>query len=590
MLAIPLTRRSHATVVVAACLAVMLPQTCPARDTVAKPYLLQGPRSVTDGWVSLTGASFTTTELRNNGTAWVDYHRCLLRFDLRALDPSRFGRIEKATLRLTATQAENPSKKPTTVAASVCPWTDHATWEKPNGKDLWPQQKNYPHLDYAMRTEGAQTQVIEKAGLVEFDVTDLVDRWLYQGLPNDGFLIRTGDIIWGKPDAGTWALAFASSESQRGKGPALVVEMSGKPPTPETITQRTLRWYPSPLLPPVRDPYVFLWYFGEPPRFPGAVTNAGGVPPEAMQRGQLPLGWFYGPQDPWLKSEQAFVDYYANAARSGQPGIMVDEWQVPSAGEPSLDPKNPYGITGSIKGILQAKQVNPAFYILVAWRGEDNIEPATRQGQPDLLAIEAYSHVHRQFPREWGTLGRLDGTKLRIDTARRLGMIERTIPWLGMILAPANYHEGDRLTSEEIERQVAELRAYAPEMPGVAFYENGDAALAEACDRIARKHFIDPAPEVSIVEPVFQSSLVTPHVTVRVEAKPKGGRRVARYRWFIDNRLVAESTPPQFVWDLRGETPGYHFVTVHAVDDGFNRAAAQVLVKIQQTPTRSRPG
>jgi hypothetical protein len=328
-----------------------------------------------------------------------------------------------------------------------------------------------------------------------------------------------------------------------------------------------------------------MWYFGDPPRYPGAVANAGSWPREAVPRG-LPLGWFYGPQNPWLKDEQGFVDSYVNAAREaergGSLGIMVDEWQSPGEGEPSLNPANPYGITGSIKGMLEARKVNPRFFMVVAWRGEDNIEAAARQGLPDLLAIEAYSHEAKQFPREWGTCGDLTGTKRRIDVARKLGLIEQTIPWLGMILAPQDYHEGDRLTPEMIDQQITELRAYAPEMPGVAFYGNGDPELAEACDRVARKRFVDPAPEVLLVEPAFEAHLTTPHVTLRAEAKAQEDRQVVRYRWFIDNRLVAETEQPQYVWDLRGERSGSHFVTVHAVDNAFHRAAAQILVNVQR--------
>jgi len=56
---------------------------------------------------------------------------------------------------------------------------------------------------------------------------------------------------------------------------------------------------------------------------------------------------------------------------------------------------------------------------------------------------------------------------------------------------------------------------------------------------------------------------------------------VVKYRWFIDNRLVSETESPQDDWDLRGEAAGSHFVTVHAIDDGWNRSAAQILVRCE---------
>ena len=70
-------------------------------------------------------------------------------------------------------------------------------------------------------------------------------------------------------------------------------------------------------------------------------------------------------------------------------------------------------------------------------------------------------------------------------------------------------------------------------------------------------------------------------MTIRGEVQAKDDQQVVKYRWFIDNRLVAETDTPQYVWDLRGEAAGSHFVTVHATDDGWNRSAAQILVRCE---------
>jgi hypothetical protein len=228
--------------------------------------------------------------------------------------------------------------------------------------------------------------------------------------------------------------------------------------------------------------------------------------------------------------------------------------------------------------MLAAKQANPAFYIALAWRGEENIEGATKHGEPDLLMIEAYSHVAKTFPKEWGTGGHMGSPKNRINTARKLGMIERTIPWLGMILAADDYHPGDRLTSSELERQIVELRKIAPEMPGIAFYANGDSQLADAADRLAYKLYVEPAPSVVILEPTFQQVVKTPHQTVTAKAAAKDNCTISKYRWFVDNRLIAETNAPEYVWDVRGESTGMHLLTVHAVDNAFNRSATQIPV------------
>lgn len=559
-----------------------------ADESAAQRFAIQGTDVVTDGWVGLNGASFDTGVLKVNGTAWVNYTRCLIRFDLKGIDVGRFGRVEKATLRLTATAVVNKEKRPATIAASTIGWTNQANWGTTDGKQAWPSRRGHQNIDYAMSDQMQASRVIESAGVIEFDVTNMVDGWLYQGLSNHGFVVRNGGTVFGKPGAGTWTLEFAASESEDGNGPALIVEMSGRPPSPATIAERTLRWYPSALLPPVSNPYIFYWDFGPAPRFPGGVTNAAGsgsVPPvTAAQRGIMPLSWFYGPQNPWLKTEAAFVDSYVNAARGPTLGIMVDEWQNPRESKNADSPlsiETPFGISGSVKGIIEAKKTAPSLFIAVAWRGEPSIEPMMQHGLPDLLMIEGYTHVSKKLPRASFEVD-MAGIKRRVDYSRKLGAIERTICWLGHIRKPEEYHPEHLLTTDIIDSQIAELRRWAPEMPGIAFYGNSDPQLAEQCDRLARRHFVEPAPDLRIVEPSFQESIATPHATIRVATEAKDNRRVVGYRWFIDNRLVARTEQPHYVWDLRGERSGMHFITVHAVDSGFNRSAAQIVVLVNR--------
>jgi hypothetical protein len=152
--------------------------------------------------------------------------------------------------------------------------------------------------------------------------------------------------------------------------------------------------------------------------------------------------------------------------------------------------------------MIEANKVNPSFYIAVAWRGEESIEPATQVGLPDLLLIESYTHLAKKHKKSVG-IG-MPGIKKRIDATRKLGAIERTIYWLGHIrkagVGPENYHEGHR--------------------------------------------------------------------------------QIREYRWFVDNRLVEKSAEPVFLWDLRDLANGLHFLTVHAIDTGWNRAAAKVSVTV----------
>jgi membrane carboxypeptidase/penicillin-binding protein PbpC len=194
--------------------------------------------------------------------------------------------------------------------------------------------------------------------------------------------------------------------------------------------------------------------------------------------------------------------------------------------------------------------------------------------------IESYTHAKKKWNPSW-TIG-MSGIKKRVDRARELGMIDRTICWLGTILAEDEYHEASGvLTAERVEKQVAELRRHAPEMPGMIFYSNSNPELAAACDRILEKHFVAPAPSVHFTQPHVEQALTDDVVVLKVEAEGRDGRAIRKYRWFIDNRLVAETDEPTYKWDITAEWPGRHMLTVHAIDEDWNRAAAQVPVKIR---------
>ena len=170
-----------------------------ADDESAK-FAIRGPVQVTDGWVSLDNASFDEPELIASGTASSNYWRVLMKFDLSEINAARYGRVKRAVLRLDATQVANEDEQETTVAAMAVPWTTDATWSSRDGNNTWPQQKRQSHIDYAMVMADSISRVIAEPGTVHLDVTDVVDAWLYQGFENNGFLIRTGETIFGKPN------------------------------------------------------------------------------------------------------------------------------------------------------------------------------------------------------------------------------------------------------------------------------------------------------------------------------------------------------------------------------------------------------
>lgn len=513
------------------------------------------------------------------GKPYEEYSRGLLRFDLRKLTPMKFGGVTKATLRVVADNVSNPADLPVELAPLNVSWTSKATYGSPDGdKASWPTDANRtPHIDMALDSTYSTNAkpAPNHPNVLEWDVTRIVDAWLYQGYANNGILLRIGKTVFGRPDAGSWLVSIPhAAESVQ-----LIVELDGKPASRGDIGKRTLRCYPSALTPPVKQPYIFMWLFAPMPSFPGAVANTtlGNIESDA-QTGILPMQWFYGPNNKWIDSRKGFENAYRDAAKlKGRFALFIDEWQK-TGDAPD------YAIEGSIDGAIAAKKINPSLYTVLCWRGEENFQRMIDAGQPDLVMIEAYSHMKNIWPKDWA-LNPSD-IEVRANTIRKLGLIDRTIPTLGMILKKEDYYPDAVWTADQIEQEIIAWRKIAPEMPGMGMYDNGDPVLGEAADRLMRKHFVEPAPEVSISNPKFEEELSTAHVEFRTSAKGKDGREVKSYRWFVDNRWVAETNSPDLIWDIRELNPGLHFVTVHAIDSAWNRAAAQMPFHVARSKGR----
>ena len=539
---------------------------------------IAGRDHVTDGWIRTNNTtSFTGEQLAAHGRAWSAYDTVLIRFRLDAVDTARFGRVRKATLRLHAVEVDNPKQTPSVVAPCAVQWTAEATSSSPAGeKTTWPARAGFSNINYAMIDDLAARRVINKPGVVEFDVTEIVARWLYQALPNHGLMVTASPPIFGKPNAGSWTLSFAASESKQSElRPTLIVDLAGEPPSPDTAAERALALYPSASLAPVRDPYFFAFYNAgdrkQWRRLPTInVTTYCSHGNWLEPRGVMNLGWAEGGPAPWLPTAESFSTYYTNTAKNNTIGFCGHE--------SNLGERIPW-----LADAFRAAEVtHPRIFSAYYYRGEPLMAKTAGEGHIDLLIQEGYTNVSRQFPMKGFAIG-MEGIKARIDTARKHGAIERHIVMLGHICKADEYHRGHELTSEKLDGMITELRKYAPEMPGIGFYGAGGDELAVECDRLARKHFVDPAPEILITKPRFEATLRAPHVAIEVEAVPKPDRKVVTYRWFIDNRLVAETNQPRYVWDTRGERLGHHFITVHAVDDAWNRASAQTPVQLERT-------
>ena len=137
---------------------------------------------------------------------------------------------------------------------------------------------------------------------------------------------------------------------------------------PSRQSNHVIRWYPSALLPPVREPYIFYWDFGQGLEFLGAVANTRGANSrkspwqDVLKRDRLPMQWHYGPQSPAWKSEQSVVDYYvAVYGKEYRPSWWMSgnsRALKPLANRFPRDIRStrtiPFGISGSIQGMIEA--------------------------------------------------------------------------------------------------------------------------------------------------------------------------------------------------------------------------------------------
>ena len=570
-------------------LALLLSVALSANGPDTAKIVISGPKQVTDGWVRTNDvSSFKGPVLEAHGRAWSAYDTVLVRFNLKSVRPERFARLKKATLRMVALTAANAKKMPTVVAPSNIAWTTKAKFSSPIGKQkvhTWPSRAAHPNINYAMIDGLASKRVVTKPGVVDFDVTKIVERWLYQGLPNRGVLITTSQPIFGMPDAGTWTLTFASSEAKPKRapksskkfakiaGPTLILEMAGAPPSPEAADKRALALYPSASLAPIRDPYYFVYYsVGKKKQWERLrtinVTTYSSHSLWLQPRGVMNLAWAEGGPVGWLPNKDSYKTYYTHTAKAYPVGFCGHE--------SNLGDKMNW-LADAFKA---AKSKHPDRLAAYYYRGEGVMAKAAAAGHIDLLIQEGYTSVHKQFPIKGFAIG-MTGIKRRIDIARKNGAIHKQIVMLGHICKPDQYHKGYELTPKRVDQMIAELRKYAPEMPGIGFYGVGaDPKRTVMCDRLVHKHFVAVAPDVELVHPIFGQELSTPHVTLSASAKARDKRKVVRYRWFVDNRLVSETSQADWTWDLRGEKAGTHVVSVHAIDDLWNRSASQVSVRV----------
>ena len=170
------------------------------------------------------------------GIPYSNYSRILIKFSLNSIDYKKFGKVKKATLSFAVIKNENPGKLPCDIAIIETLWNSKANWSSPTGEGNWPLRRRHSNIDYSCSSKNQISSVIpSEIEQVKFDITNMVDAWLYQGIQNHGIMLRIGKTIFGKPNAGRWHVIL--------KEPTLEIEMTGTPPSPSDLKSQTLRFF-----------------------------------------------------------------------------------------------------------------------------------------------------------------------------------------------------------------------------------------------------------------------------------------------------------------------------------------------------------
>ena len=536
------------------------------------------------------------------------YDAILLDFDFSKLPAMKYRTLKTAALKLNIETVKNPGAFNISLATVEEAWQkepnlnwNSAIWPKvlsqkrdgymASDKIVWRGKKN--NFELAMRGKAVKVTDPQKPGPVAIDVSDLIRNNIYGGETFQGIVLAFSAP---KPEKKKWSygsIRFAAA-------PELKLVFEGDAPTDsdEMIKARTLKYFPSAHLPPVKNPYIFLvcaygrqnqdilWN-----RFHTMNTDGVYLRPNYEQRGILCLKAVEMRKTP--KSKAAFISNF----RKSTCGVAIDEWQSRGKGRrgdkqaQALGTDGDYTVNNAMAAIREYKKSNPAAMIGVYWRGEDNLSELAKEDLPDLVIPEIYTSFTTDNARKW-EIPRIENVR-HFQWAKEDGYYDKVIPLHGCVFAADVFPNNEKKwTRERLEHDIRYIKKHHPRFFGQGFYCSTGGSTPEnlrkladvlvIADEILHDVYVKPAPSISIQHPVWEAKLSrkAPHVRIKVSAAAQSGRKIIQYRYFIDNRLVAETAEPELLWDVRGEKTGSHMITVHAVDDEYYRTAAQIPVVI----------
>jgi hypothetical protein len=438
----------------------------------AETLVLQGKPVVADKVVTVGDFKGGLKPIDPNGNSpflavsqlvWWEVNYVLLRFDLDRLPKGK--RVKRAQLQIFVAKLEgSPTKIRLCTVAPYDDWDEgSATWTNRNAGQTW----SFGEIHRSF-WKFVGSQLIDQSGKwFSWDVTDVVAEWYYGKTVNNGFLLQPDYTIvhWGDLTNSPGKVVFYSSEAeQTDLSPKLVVELTTFPPN-----ERPPRYLPAPksprdLLRMPKPPYI-IWYqcpYPDEVKHWNVDASVGNIKWafENHYRGVASLMWAYGPNAPAevAKSAGWFENQFASIAQLGYAGAAVDEWNVPDSHE-----LVPY----FVEGLRRAKKRFPNLFIAV-WvtQPTSTFISLMKDNIIDLAIIQGYTHVpeHPEWAIGWDEL-----IRHRVELMKRERLLHKTIVCLGWVLAAPD-SKGNRMTAEELSRQVEYLAKNYPEMPGIAFY------------------------------------------------------------------------------------------------------------------------
>ena len=400
--------------------------------------------------------------LRVSQLVWYEMQQALVRIDLADLPKDQ--QLRKATLSLNVAGFDGePTKVRLCSLPAYDPWDERtATWAGRDGKQRWSGDGEVRKSIW--RTLGSQT-VDQPKQWRSFDVTEIVRDWYVGRVANTGFLLQPDYPVthWGALTNSPGKVAFRSSEAADSTlGPKLVVELEPLPAGRKPAWSPPAPTTPGQLLRMPDPPYV-IWYqcpYLDDLKHCNVDASVGTMrwAFENHYRGITSLMWSYGPNSPDAKDARYYVSQYSAIAATGYAGTAVDEWNV-RAGTQTEE--------WTAEGMRKLKKDHPDCVLAVWVTGlTPTFMSLMKDGTIDLCLIEGYTFVpeHPEWAINWDDL-----IAKRVELMKREGLLPRTIVCLGFILAEPD-SKGQRMTPEELTRQVEHLAKNYPEIPGIAYY------------------------------------------------------------------------------------------------------------------------